>query len=111
MMPTKPSAFVDEAGHKAVYLLRFNHRLRAGTGHRRLSFFIGDISAATMDREKMSPPSRPASKANAAPKQQLNFEKAQGSSCHDEADLRDVARKCCKKIAGAQAKLNSPPGV
>jgi hypothetical protein len=26
MMPTRPSAFVDEAGHKAVYLLRFNHR-------------------------------------------------------------------------------------
>jgi hypothetical protein len=97
MMPTKPSAFVDEAGHKAVYLLRFNHRLSAGTGHRRLSFFIGDISGATMDREKMSPPSRPASKANAAPKQQVNFEKAQGSSCHDEADLRDVARKAAKR--------------
>ena len=30
-------------------------------------------------------------------KSQVNFEKAQGSSRHDEADLRDVARKAAKK--------------
>jgi hypothetical protein len=51
-----------------------------------------------MDRaKKVSPLSRPASKANAAPKEQVNFEKAQGSSRHDEADLRDVARKAAKR--------------
>ena len=51
-----------------------------------------------MDRaKKVSPPSRPASKANAAPNEQVNFEKAQGPSRHDEADLRDVARKAAKR--------------
>jgi hypothetical protein len=68
----------------------------AGTGRRRLSFFIGDIRS-NQDRAKNEPPSRPASKANAAPKEQVNFEKAQGSSRHDEADLRDVARKAAKR--------------
>jgi hypothetical protein len=29
--------------------------------------------------------------------EQVNFEKAQGSSRNDEADLRDVARKAAKK--------------
>jgi hypothetical protein len=28
---------------------------------------------------------------------QVDFGNAQGSSCHDEADLRDVARKAAKK--------------
>jgi hypothetical protein len=60
--------------------------------------FLSETSGATMDRaKKVSPLSRPASKANAAPKEQVNFEKAQGSSRHDEADLRDVARKAAKR--------------
>ena len=94
MMPTKPSAFVDEAGHKAVYLL---NSIIVSVQEPGIVDLVLDISGATMDREKMSPHSRPASKANAAPKQQVNFEKAQGSSCHDEADLRDVARKAAKR--------------
>ena len=32
-----------------------------------------------------------------ASKEQVNFDKAQGSSRNDEADLRDVARKAAKK--------------
>jgi hypothetical protein len=41
--------------------------------------------------------------------EQVNFDKAQGSSRNDEADLRDVARKAAKKFQSQIRQAESVP--
>jgi hypothetical protein len=51
-------------------------------------------SKSKSSRVSKSPRRREFSRENEA---QVDFEKAQGSSRHDQADLRDVAREAAKK--------------